>query len=70
MIGASFHAKKEKDRYINAATTLLALCAIFGGAFFQVIFVHFNPLPFFLPAFHKRLTPIVVVTGLLLAAYV
>ena len=69
MIGAPFHAKQEKDSYINRATTLLALCAIFGGAFFQRIFIHFNPLPIFLPNFHKRLTIVVVLRGLALAAF-
>ena len=68
-IGAPLHAKSEKDPYINLATTILALCAIFGGAFFQSVFTAFNPLPIFLPSYHKALTIFVVLTGLALAAY-
>lgn len=68
-IGPPYHAKKEKDGYINAATTLLALCAIFGGALFQAVFGHFTPLPFFLPGAHKGLTSIVVLRGLFFAAF-
>ena len=67
--GAPFHAKAEADPYINAATALLATCAIFGGIFFQAIFIQFDPIAFLLPPLHKGLTMFVVLSGLLLAGF-
>ena len=65
--GAPLHAKIEADPYINSATALLAICAIFGGMFFQAVFIHFDPVAFVLPPLHKGLTMFVVLTGLLVA---
>ena len=62
--GAPFHAKAEADPYINSSTALLATCAIFGGMFFQAVFIHFDPVAFVLPSSHKALTIFVVLTGL------
>lgn len=68
-LGAPYHAKKEKDPYINTATTLLALCAILGGAIFQRIYIYFDPIFFLLPGPHKGLTIFVVLSGLILASF-
>ena len=65
--GNSFHAKQEKDNYINASTLLLSLAAVVAGFLLQVIFLEFNPQPFILPLEHKGLTILVVVSGLFLA---
>nr|YP_010890369.1 NADH dehydrogenase subunit 5 [Stenothyra glabra]USN91687.1 NADH dehydrogenase subunit 5 [Stenothyra glabra] len=64
----SFHSKVEKDPYVNWATTILTLAAIMAGALLQVVFLSFTPQPFVLPFLYKMLTPIVIISGLFLAA--
>nr|QWL25106.1 NADH dehydrogenase subunit 5 [Aliger gigas] len=62
-----FHAKQEKDAYINWATTILTLAAIVAGFFLQTIFADFNPMPFILPFNYKMVTISVIILGLFLA---
>ena len=62
-----FHAKQEKDAYINWATTILTLAAIVAGFFLQTIFADFNPMPFILPFNYKIATISVIILGLFLA---
>nr|YP_010241749.1 NADH dehydrogenase subunit 5 [Strombus pugilis]QTI82437.1 NADH dehydrogenase subunit 5 [Strombus pugilis] len=63
-----FHAKQEKDAYINWATTILTLAAIVAGFFLQTIFTNFNPMPFILPFGYKMVTISVIILGLFLAS--
>nr|QWS71923.1 NADH dehydrogenase subunit 5 [Cerithidea tonkiniana] len=70
MQGNPLHAKKENDFYINFATSLLTLCAIFGGLFLQAVFFQFSPIPFILPLTHKCLTMAVIVLGIFLAFHI
>nr|WOC29679.1 NADH dehydrogenase subunit 5 [Koreoleptoxis friniana] len=70
MQGAPLHAKKESDFYINFSTMILSTCAILGGAFFQAMFMPFNPTPFFLPTSLKSLTMLIILVGLLLALHI
>lgn len=63
-----FHAKQEKDYYINSATTTLSLAAIFAGFFLQNIFLPFSPQPFVLPLLYKLLTLFVILSGFFFAA--
>nr|YP_009742308.1 NADH dehydrogenase subunit 5 [Mammilla mammata]QID90403.1 NADH dehydrogenase subunit 5 [Mammilla mammata] len=63
-----YHAKHEKDYYINSSTLTLSLCAILAGFFLQNIFLVFNPCPFIIPLFFKLLTILVILLGLFLAS--
>lgn len=65
--GTPLHAWKEKDLYINWATTILSLTAIFAGFSLQLLFLSFNPNPFVIPLGHKLLTIIVILRGLAVA---
>nr|QNN85793.1 NADH dehydrogenase subunit 5 [Euspira gilva] len=63
-----FHAKHEKDYYINFSTLILSFSAILAGFFLQTIFLSFTPCPFIIPMFYKMLTIIVILLGLFFAA--
>nr|YP_009742282.1 NADH dehydrogenase subunit 5 [Polinices sagamiensis]QID90364.1 NADH dehydrogenase subunit 5 [Polinices sagamiensis] len=63
-----FHAKHEKDYYINSSTVILSLSAILAGFFLQNIFLAFNPCPFVIPLFLKLLTIMVILLGLFTAS--
>nr|BBB55921.1 NADH dehydrogenase subunit 5 [Oncomelania hupensis quadrasi] len=59
----SFHMKVEKDVYVNWATTVLTLAAIFAGSLLQSVFLEFSPQLFILPPFYKALTIMVIIMG-------
>nr|AEP39144.1 NADH dehydrogenase subunit 5 [Oncomelania hupensis hupensis] len=59
----SFHMKVEKDVYVNWATTVLTLAAIFAGSLLQSVFLEFSPQSFILPPFYKALTIMVIIMG-------
>nr|QHF17973.1 NADH dehydrogenase subunit 5 [Littoraria sinensis] len=63
-----YHAKQEKDFYINSSTLALSFAAITAGFFLQSIFLPFNPQAIILPAIHKSLTILVILAGVFLAA--
>jgi len=67
--GAPLHTKAEADPYINLSTSVLAFCAVLGGAFFQIVFIPFDPAPIPLPSIYKGLTSFVVLSGILFAAH-
>nr|UFI48539.1 NADH dehydrogenase subunit 5 [Amalda depressa] len=67
MKNSSFHAKQEKDPYVNWAITILTLAAIVGGLGLQNIFLDFNPTVFILPLAFKGLTMAVIFLGLFVA---
>lgn len=66
--GNPFHAKAEKDLYINFATITLSLAAVVAGFFLQAVFLDFNPTPFILPPAYKGLTIFVIITGFFIAS--
>lgn len=61
--GNPFHAKAERDLYINFSTITLSLAAVVAGFFLQSIFLDFNPTPFVLPSLYKGLTIFVILSG-------
>nr|YP_009743664.1 NADH dehydrogenase subunit 5 [Euspira pila]QIE11968.1 NADH dehydrogenase subunit 5 [Euspira pila] len=63
-----FHAKHEKDHYINFSTLILSFCAISAGFFLQTIFLVFTPHPFVIPTIYKMLTIIVILLGMFFAS--
>nr|UFI48578.1 NADH dehydrogenase subunit 5 [Amalda fuscolingua] len=68
MKGQSFHAKHEKDPYVNWAVTILTLAAIIGGLALQNVFLDFNPIVFILPLMLKGLTMATILLGLFMAS--
>ena len=58
-----YHAKAERDLYINFSTLTLRLAAVVAGVFLQALFLDFNPTPFVLPSTHKALTIFVILLG-------
>ena len=61
--GNPFHAKAERDLYINFSTLILRLAAVVAGFFLQALFLDFNPTPFILPSPYKGLTIFVILCG-------
>ena len=61
--GNPFHAKGERDLYINCSTLTLSLAAVVAGFFLQSVFLDFNPTPFVLPPTYKGLTIFVILVG-------
>nr|YP_003204730.1 NADH dehydrogenase subunit 5 [Bivetiella cancellata]ACF04823.1 NADH dehydrogenase subunit 5 [Bivetiella cancellata] len=59
-----YHSKMENDLYVNWSTIILASMAIFGGFFFQLVFLDFSPMPLIMPVFMKFLTVMVITLGL------
>nr|YP_010890246.1 NADH dehydrogenase subunit 5 [Conus imperialis]WJJ70343.1 NADH dehydrogenase subunit 5 [Conus imperialis] len=67
MKGVSYHAKEDKDPYVNWAITILTLAAVSSGLFFQMVFVPFSSCIFILPFHLKMLTMVVILLGLFFA---
>jgi len=63
-----YHAKAERDPYINTATLTLSLAAVVAGFFLQAVFLDFNPTPFVLPQIYKGLTIFVILIGFFAAS--
>ena len=61
--GNPYHAKAERDLYINSSTITLRLAAVVAGFFLQTVFLDFNPTPFILPSLYKGLTIFVILVG-------
>ena len=61
--GGAYHAKAERDLYINFSTLILSSAAIVAGFFLQTVFLDFNPTPFVFPGLYKGLTIFVILSG-------
>nr|ANJ78387.1 NADH dehydrogenase subunit 5 [Littorina fabalis] len=68
MKNQSYHAKGEKDLYINSSTLVLSFAAVAAGFFLQSIFLSFNPQTFIMPTNLKLMTIFVILLGLFLAS--
>nr|ULD67129.1 NADH dehydrogenase subunit 5 [Trochus sp. n. CL-2022] len=64
----TYHAKQEKDVYINIATLVLSFAAIGAGFFFQNIFLSFGTEVLILPGFFKMLTILVILGGIFISS--